>query len=237
MHPAPIGGGIPAKAGNSGENLPLLYQELLTGVVRLKGERQHLTDAEPLRRRTKGRLQEIERVAVAGGYDNRDVRDTHFAVVAFLDETIQHSNDPARAEWVRRPLAQELFGQADAGVVFFGKLEEFRSRRDSEQLADILEVYLLCLLLGFEGRYAGKRGELEGLMDSVRMRVEHIRGRADQISPSASLPPASAPLAAVRRRNSRLPLVTLCLIVFTLVLFLILRYDLISKGEELRKLF
>jgi type VI secretion system protein ImpK len=235
----PIREGNQANAGNSGENLPLLYQGLLTGVVRLKGQRQRPPDAESLRRRTKATLQDIERVAVAGGYDNRDVRDTHFAVVAFLDETIQHSNDPVRAEWVKRPLVQELFGLADAGEVFFEKLDQFRSRKDSEQLADILEVYLLCLLLGFEGRYAGGRqGELEGLMESLRMRVEYIRGRADQISPSAGLPPAPAPVAAIKRRNARLPLATLGLMVFTLLLFWILRSDLISKGEELRsKLF
>jgi type VI secretion system protein ImpK len=231
--------GNQANAGSSGENLPLLYQGLLTGVVRLKGQRQRPPDAESLRRRTKATLQEIERVAAASGYDNRDVRDANFAVVAFLDETIQHSNDPVRAEWEHRSLQQELFGNADAGEVFFEKLDQFRSRRDSEQLADILEVYLLCLLLGFEGRYAGgKRGELEGLMESLRMRVEYIRGRADQISPFANLPPAPAPAAVIKRRNSRLPLATLGLMVFTLLLFWILRSDLIAKGEELRsKLF
>jgi type VI secretion system protein ImpK len=231
--------GNQANAGSSGENLPLLCQGLLTGVVRLKGQRQRPPDAESLRRRTKATLQEIERVATAAGYDNRDIRDANFAVVAFLDETVQHSNDPMRAEWERRSLAQELFGNTDAGEVFFEKLDQLRSRRDSEQLADILEVYLLCLLLGFEGRYAGpKRGELEGLMESLRMRVEYIRGRADQISPSANLPPAPAPVAVIKRRNSRLPLAALGLMVFTLLLFWILRSDLISKGEELRsKLF
>jgi type VI secretion system protein ImpK len=237
----PANSSMPAQEGKAGEaaaageNLPLLYQGLLTGIIRLQGQRQRLPDGESFRRRTKATLQEIERVAVAGGYDGRDVRDTHFAVVAFLDEAILHSKDPVRAEWEQRTLQQDLFGQTDAGVVFFEKLEQFRARRDSEQLADILEVYLLCLLLGFEGRYAGKRGELEGLTESVRMRVEYIRGRADQISPSASLPPATAaPPAPVRRPARHLHLVTLALVIFTMVLFWILRSDLISYTEELR---
>jgi type VI secretion system protein ImpK len=233
--PLPMQDGKGREAGSGSDNLPLLYQGLLTGIIRLKGQRQHLPDGESFRRRTKATLQEIERVAIAASYDGRDVRDTHFAVVAFLDEVILHSKDPVRAEWEQRTLQQDLFGQTDAGVVFFEKLEQFRSRRDSEQLADILEVYLLCLLLGFEGRYAGgKRGELEGQMESLRMRVEYIRGRADQISPSGSLPPASTIAAPAKRPAGYLRFVTLGLVIFTIFLFWILRSDLISIADELR---
>jgi len=40
-----------------------------------------------------------------------------------------------------------------------------------------------------------RRGELEGITDSLRMRIEYVRGRDDHISPSGSLPPALAPVA------------------------------------------
>jgi type VI secretion system protein ImpK len=221
--------------GGPGENLPLLYQGLLTGIIRLKSQRQHLSDGESFRRRTKATLQEIERVAAASGYDNRDVRDCHFAVVAFLDEVVLHSKDPVRAEWEQRTLQQDLFGQTDAGVVFFDKLDQFRTRRDSEQLADVLEVYLLCLLLGFEGRYAGgRRGELEGLIETLRMRIEYIRGRADQLSPYASLPAASPPPETAKRPAGYLRWVALGLVIFTLFWYWALRSNLVSMGEDLR---
>lgn len=235
-HPAiPIEEGKAAESAGSGDNLPLLYQGLFTGIIRLQGQRQRLPDGESFRRRTKATLQEIERVAVASGYEGRDVRDTHFAVIAFLDEAILHSKDPVREEWEQRKLQQEVFNTADAGVVFFEKLEQFRSRRDSEQLADILEVYLLCLLLGFEGRYMSRRGELEGIMESTRMRIEYIRGRADQLSPSASLPPAPVAAPVPKQRiEGHLRLITIGVVVFTIILFWILRLNLISAGEELR---
>jgi type VI secretion system protein ImpK len=220
------------EAGSPGENLPLLYQGLFIGIIRLQTQRQRLPDSESFRRRTKATLQEIERVAIAGGYDGRDVRDTHFAVVAFLDEMILNSKDPVRAEWEQRTLQQDLFGQTDAGVVFFDKLEQFRSRRDSEQLADVLEVYLLCLLLGFEGRYTGRRGELQGLTESLRMRVEYIRGPADPVA--ATLPVAPVALPMPTHTDRRLVFVTLGLVIFTLILFLFLRSDLLSIVEELR---
>lgn len=218
------------------ENLALLYQGLLTGIVRLKAQRQHISDSESFRRRTKATLQEVERVAVASGYDHGDVRDTHLAVVALLDAVVLHSKDPVRAEWERMPLALELFGYADAGVVFFEKLEQFRSRRNSQQLADVLEAYLLCLLLGFEGRYSGaQRGALDGITESLRMRIDDIRGRKARLSPSGELPPAPPPVPPAERRHDRLRLVTLGLAVFTLLCFLVLRWDLVSMSVDLRK--
>jgi type VI secretion system protein ImpK len=225
-----------AEPAGSTENLALLYQGLLTGIIRLKAQRQHIPDSETFRKRTKATLKEVERVAVATGYDVRDVRDTQFAVVAFLDSVILHSKDPVRAEWERKTLQEELFGQTDAGVVFFEKLDQFRSRRDSEQLADILEVYLLCLLLGFEGRYSGgQRGDLDGITDSTRMRIEYIRGRDDYISPSGSLPPALAPAPPPMGERNHLRPVILGLVVFTTLLcFWILRLNLISMSEDLR---
>jgi len=220
------------------ENLALLYQSLLTGIIRLKGQRQHIADGESFRKRTKATLQEVERVAVGTGYDVRDVRDTHFAVVAFLDSVILNSKDPVRAEWERKTLQEELFGQTDAGLVFFEKLDQLRSRRDSEQLADILEVYLLCLLLGFEGRYSGnRRAELEAITDSLRMRIEYVRGRDDHISPSGSLPPMLAPVVPPKHRKDHLPLFTIALIIFTLFCFIVLKLDLISMTEGVRGLF
>src|ERR1700749_2592689 len=154
------------EALSSFENLALLYQGLLTGITRLQTERQHITNGESFRRRTKAALQEIERVAGTASYDANDVRDTHFAVVALLDSVVLHSNDPVRTEWERKTLQEELFGQTDAGVGFFEKLERFRPQQASARLADILEVYLLCLLLGFEGRYSGPlRAELDSITE------------------------------------------------------------------------
>jgi type IV/VI secretion system ImpK/VasF family protein len=181
-------------------------------------------------------LQEVERVAVATGYESRDVRDTHFAVVAFLDAVLLHSKDPVRAEWERMPLALEMFGYADAGVVFFEKLEQFRSRRDSEQLAEILEVYLLSLLLGFEGRYSGRRNELDGIIEGLRMRIDHIRRRGNQLSPSGGLPLVPTPIPVESRRN-RLRLVTLGAVIFTILYFLALWLNLILKSDEISRLF
>jgi type VI secretion system protein ImpK len=217
------------------ENLALLYQGLLTGIVRMQAGKQRISDGEAFRRRTKAALQAVERDATAAGYDGDDIRDTHFAVVAFLDSVVLHSNDPARAEWERKTLQEELFGQAVAGVVFFENLERFRARRDSERLADILEVYLLCVLLGFEGRFSGGlRGELDAISETLRRRIDDIRGRSRQISPAGGLPSEPALAEAHKPQQfHRFRLITLGAVGFTLLLFLLLKFYLISSSDQL----
>ncbi len=228
-------GGEPDALPYATENLALLYQGLITGIVRLKAGRQRIQDGETFRRRTKATLHEVERVAVAEGYDVRDIGDTHYAVVAFLDEVILHLHDPIKTEWEKRSLQEELFGKTDAGVVFFEKLDHFRARRDSPQLADILEVYLLCLQLGFEGRFSGaRRGELDGIAESVRMRIEYIRGRDEQLSPYGLLPVPTQPAAAAPGPKNHLPLLTAAAAVFTFVWFWILWLNLRSISAAVR---
>jgi type VI secretion system protein ImpK len=213
----------PAEPPSSKENLALLYQGLLTGIVRVQSQRQRIADGESFRKRMKATLQEVEQVAVTAGYEVRDVKDTHFAVVAFLDSVVLHSKEPVHAEWERKTLQEELFGKSEAGLVFFEKLDHFRSRRDSQQLADILEVYLLCLLLGFEGRYSGgARGDLDGLIQRTRMRIQDIRGRSRQISPAGALPPEkNAAPAPVEQRKDQFRLIILAVAVATILCFFV----------------
>lgn len=217
-------------------NLALLYEAILTNIVRMQASRQQIPDAESFRKRIKSTLQEIQHVTVPAGYDGQDIRDTHFAVVALLDSVILHSNAPVRAEWERKLLQEELFGQTDAGVVFFEKLANFQARRDSEQLANILEVYLLCLLLGFEGRYSGgMRAELDSIAERTRQRIDKIRRRGRQISPEGI--PGDAPTPSDLPRNERQDrflLITVAAIAFTVFCFLFFKVNLIWAAEQLR---
>jgi type VI secretion system protein ImpK len=114
-----------------------------------------------------------------------------------LDEAILSSKEPNAEEWRKRPLNIELFGQAIAGHVFFDKLTDIERRRDSLQLADLLEVYLLCLLLGFEGRFAPPlNSEAHRIIERVRARIESIRRIDYKLSPLLDLTPAPPAIAS-----------------------------------------
>jgi type VI protein secretion system component VasF len=62
-------------------------------------------------------------------------------------------------------------------------------------LADLLEVYLLCLLLGFEGRYAPPlKSEAHRIIDRLRWRIESIRGISYKLSPPLEFSAEPAPV-------------------------------------------
>lgn len=171
------------------DTLANLYQGFFTGIVRIQAHRQQLGDPETFRARMKNALKETRRDAITAGYSPENVEDTEFAIVAFLDEVILNSDDPARQAWAKMTLNVEMFGEAVAGEVFFERLESFRKRQDSPRLADLLEVYLLCLLLGFEGRYVGSKGEIYAISHRIRNRLDAIRQTDPRLITPEAMPP------------------------------------------------
>jgi len=190
QQPTPIEAPIPKL-----DRLALLYEGILTAAVRVQSGRQRVQDTENFRARMLQALREISSTAARKSYSAEDVQEAHFAVVAFLDETIL-THDPCSTEWARKSLGEELFGQRSAGEVFFKRLETLRANRDSQSLAEVLELYYLCLLLGYEGKFAGgSKAELQLLMTNLRDRIERIFGRTPEFSPDGEFP--DEPIAAV----------------------------------------
>ena len=106
------------------------------------------------------------------------------------------------------------------------------ARDDSEELADLLEVYNTCLLLGYGGRYGDrKRADLQVLIDRVGRRIERIRGRPDYGPPVAAAPPPAVDPWIRRFRWALLVCAPLALLVW-LTYTLILR----SEAQELGRL-
>ena len=164
--------------------LALSLQEPFTTIARLRANRQVAADAESFRTRIKQVLAAAEQEARQAGYASDDTRLALFAVIAFLDETVLNSRQPMFAEWPRRPLQEEVFGVHMAGELFFQYLHQLLGRPDSEDLADVLEVYELCLLLGFKGRYSASRGaELQVLSTQVSQKIERVHGGPSELSP------------------------------------------------------
>jgi type VI secretion system protein ImpK len=177
------------------EKLALLYQGIFTAIVRVQSGRQPLIDANAFQRRMEGLFGEIEREAIKVGYRDKEIDDARYAMVAFLDETIQRSDDPNRNAW--SPLQSKLYAQAVAGEGVFDRLKTIRTRRDSADLADVLEIYYLCFLLGYEGRYAlSEHEKLEVLMDDLREQIERMRGPQPPLSPEGAFPLQPALVAA-----------------------------------------
>ncbi len=186
-------------AGNSQrrtQNLALAFQEILTVAERLRTGRQVVTDPAAFRHFILEGLKSADGEARRQGYAGEDIKLAIFAVVAFLDESVLNLRAPVFADWPRRPLQEELFGHHVAGEVFFQNLQQLLGKTDSHDLADLLEVYHLCLLLGFAGRYSlAGRGELKGFIDGTADKIRRIRGPERPFSPYPLLTTGSVQVA------------------------------------------
>ncbi len=179
-----------AVSGSRGENLALIYQEAFTAIVRLRANRQAVSDAATFRAHMRQLLRNAEQEAVSRGYPGEDARLATFAVVAFLDETVLNLHNPIFGDWPRQPLQEELFGGHVAGEIFFQSLQRLLGRADSPETADVLEVFHLSLLLGYRGRYGvGGQAELQGIMRNIAEKVRRIRKDSGALSPAWAPPP------------------------------------------------
>lgn len=172
-----------------GWNLALELQEILTIIVRLRYNRQAVTDANSFRANMKTQLNRATQSARQRGYAPDDVKQAIFAVVAFLDESVLTSRNPVFADWPRLPLQAEMFGNQLAGEIFFQELQRVLNRQDTNEVGDLLEVYGLCMLLGFKGRFAaGGAGDLRAMQLAVQEKLRRIRGSSNVLSPRGMIP-------------------------------------------------
>src|SRR5260370_36466430 len=75
------------------DNLALVFQNLLTVIVRLRANRQVISDSQAFRTQMQSALRAAEREGIKKLYSPDDVRLATFAIVAFLDESILTANN------------------------------------------------------------------------------------------------------------------------------------------------
>jgi type VI secretion system protein ImpK len=218
------------------QNLALTFQEILTAIVRLRSNRQAISDAESFRRHMREGLRTAaQEASVNGRYTAEDIKFATFATVAFLDESILNSRNPLFADWPRKPLQEELFGTHMAGEVFFQNLQQLLGRADSPDLADLLEVYQLCILLGFGGRYSvGGRAELKAIADATAQKIRRIRGPNSGLAPRWMLPAETARSAGGDPWVRKLVYGAVGLVLFVIILFIGFKLSLASGISQVQ---
>lgn len=139
------------------------------------------------RERLKAFLAQFERGAQRLGSPAEDAYLAKFAFTALVDELAMSPALGLRDEWERRPLQLELFGEQLAGERFFEHLETLRQQGAAR--IQVLEVFHMCLLLGFQGRYVLEGSEKLGFL-TARLGDEIVqwRGRRAAFAPHALAP-------------------------------------------------
>lgn len=137
--------------------------------------------------RIKDTLQDFERQAIKKQISLFEVQCAKYALVAFIDEAILDSAWPMRSFWLGQPLQLQYFGEYLAGEGFFHKLSEMRQMGGRH--INLLELYYVCLQLGFEGRYRIHGAEkLSDLQNNLQSQIRIIRGDVDRRLAAQGLP-------------------------------------------------
>jgi type VI secretion system protein ImpK len=213
--------------------LALALQEAFTVVARLREGRQVPSDANAFRAQMRSLLAQADQDSRRMGCPPEFVKIAVYSVIAYLDEAVLATPGPLSAAWVGRPMQEEIFGETVAGETFFKYVQELLTRQDSAYVADVLEVALLCMLLGFKGRYGTSDGsELRSLSAAVADKIRRIRGPAAPLAPRA-VPPTDE--VVVRPSDRWLRVLSFGLLgsaVATLLLFALLRFLLLPDGVD-----
>ena len=140
-------------------------------------------DPSILKNRISEMFDKFERDARMGAIDNEKIHSAKFALIAFLDETIISSSWSRKDSWLSEPLQLKLFETFNAGEEFFDYLNKLRQRTSSNK--DILEIYFLCLTLGFKGKYQLQSPEnLRRIIDDLNLELHpEMYKLIDTISP------------------------------------------------------
>src|SRR5215471_11222074 len=154
---------------------------------------------ELLHQRLRAFVDELLERGPREGYQERDVKDMAYALVALADEMALAMSENVRRYWMANLLQLRYFNENVAGEGFFSRLESMR--RDPRRI-EVLEVYYLCLLFGFQGKYAIRGGEIEilNLIDALRGELAQALDVPDELSPSSERPDDF-----IRKSRGRMP--------------------------------
>jgi len=143
---------------------------------------QRLGDGQALRQQIEQLLSDAARTARSYNVPEEDVEEATFCLVAFLDEAILATDWPGHDAWSAQPLQLTHYDRYDAGERFFDRLK--RLLDEGATRTGVLEVYYLCLALGFKGRYAiHGREVLRRLVEDLHGRLERAYGAPGALSP------------------------------------------------------
>ena len=145
-----------------------------------------LPSPDVLQRRLSGLLEQMAQRCRSAGIPEQDIHEARYAIAAFADEQILRSAWPGRTQWMRQPLQFIFFNENTAGEGFFRHMAALQNQ---PHRVHALEIFYLCLCLGFQGQYAAHGWHaLAPIVDQVGAIVGAAAGSGEAVSPHGAPP-------------------------------------------------
>lgn len=178
--------------------------------------------------RTRALIEAMLSDAAKAGYSSEDARLMVYAVVALIDEIVMSKPGPLREHWGVKTLQMEYFKENLAGENFFAQLDQVRG---DPSRTDVLRVFYLALLFGFQGKHRvqGSEVELSDLIENIRT----VLGRRLTV-PEFLSPDAQAPEHTILPRGARVSFAWLGAgaLLVALVVYVSLQMVLSERAEQ-----
>jgi type VI secretion system protein ImpK len=163
-------------------DISALCTDLFLIIIRMR-EAEDLGDPASLRKLIAYFLDLFEKNCAAIGMPHDSIGEAKYAIVALMDETVLSVPGACRDFWISRPMQLDYFGDNIAGQELYEKLQKLLLQPENKK--DVLEVYYLCLALGFEGKYRiANPEERIAIMDDLGRKLRRTRIRVSaELSP------------------------------------------------------
>lgn len=193
------------------------YGPLVYLAMRLREGEEPVQDPARFRQSVVQRLDGARSMALQQGFHKGEVSDADFAVTALLDETVLVREGSLRDAWIVRTLQLERYGSEQGGERFFELLRGGGS--SGSPRGELMELYLLCLMAGFAGKYQADPARLKRLTEGLQSALKTKLGE----SPRELSLNIRAGLPKKKRAKSGLPsawLIFAACVMFVLMLWM-----------------
>lgn len=191
------------------------------------GDAQELPPPDVLRQRINVLFSSMSQRGRQAGISDLDLRDATYAIAALMDEQLLRSSWNGRTAWMAQPLQLTYFNENTAGEGFYQRLDALQHTPGKEHL---VQIYYLCLALGFRGRYAvAGVGDVQAEQEHARnVVVQHLPG-SDVLSPAAI---AKSNLRLGNRRGPPTIIIGAAICVACIVVFISLKLMVSSSASN-----
>lgn len=211
------------------ERLAEIYAPCFSLILHMRTSLNY-SDVESLGDSLIALLNECENRAKRTG-SAQDVEDAKFALVAFVDETVLSSDWAMKGAWVANPLQLQIYNRFDAGEHFFERMDIILK---SPSRIEVLEVYYLCLALGFKGRYQlVEQDKLRALIEEAHRTLN----LAPEMVPGLLSPHGQPGDQLAAEVKSRVPAWAMVAgaVTIALIVYMIMNFSISRKASSVRE--